>query len=51
MEQSSERKAESRSSQILFIRHGERADKHPERQVFIEEMVDAPLTPIGIIQA
>ncbi|CDW77202.1 UNKNOWN [Stylonychia lemnae] len=37
--------------QIIMIRHGERADKHPERNVEIEEIVDAPLTPIGIQQA
>ena len=32
----------------MFIRHGERADKHPERNIAFEEPVDAQLTNVGI---
>eukprot|EP00347_Sterkiella_histriomuscorum_P009198 403342150 len=35
----------------MFIRHGERADKHPERNIQFEERYDAQLTPIGEQQA
>ena len=36
--------------QVLFIRHGERADLAPEKGVQYDVKSDPPLTPLGITQ-
>lgn len=37
--------------EILFIRHGERADLAPEKGVEYDIKADPPLTPLGVTQA
>jgi broad specificity phosphatase PhoE len=40
----------NKSCQVIFIRHGERADMAPEKNVQYDVKCDAPLTPLGVTQ-
>ena len=42
--------SKTKPCQILFIRHGERADLAPEKDVKYDVKSDPPLTPLGVTQ-